>query len=161
MTNGDRIRQMTDEELADFFCQISHCCVNDASCSMCPIFDGCAQNVMLKQDAIEYLLYMKHNVEAKSPMDVALDTAIEALRQPTIQPEKRHGRWIEKPPYADETVKGLEFQIVCSRCDEQNASIEFDENCVPIAKKFWKSRFCQNCGAKMDGGICNADRGCF
>lgn len=76
MTNGDRIRQMTDEELADFFCQISNCCVNDASCSLCPIFDGCAQN----------------------------------------------------------------------------ASIEFDENCVPIAKKFWKSRFCPNCGAKMDGG---------
>lgn len=46
MTNGDRIRAMTDEELADFFCQISKCCANDASCSMCPIYDGCAQNVM-------------------------------------------------------------------------------------------------------------------
>lgn len=45
-TNGDRIRSMTDEELADFFCQISKCCGNDASCSMCPIYDGCAQNVM-------------------------------------------------------------------------------------------------------------------
>lgn len=45
-SNGDRIRQMTDEELADFFCQISQCCVNDAGCSMCPIYDGCAQNVM-------------------------------------------------------------------------------------------------------------------
>lgn len=46
-------------------------------------------------------------------------------------------------------------------CNPDHASIEFDENCVPIAKKFWKSRFCPNCGAKMDGGICNADRGCF
>lgn len=46
MTNGDRIRAMTDEELAEFFCQISQCCGNDASCSMCPIYDGCAQNVM-------------------------------------------------------------------------------------------------------------------
>ena len=58
MTNADRIRQMTDEELADFFCQISQCCGNDASCSMCPIFDGCAQNVMcverwLKQEVSE------------------------------------------------------------------------------------------------------------
>jgi len=46
MTNGDRIRHMTDEELADFFNRIMLCCSNDASCSMCPIFNGCAQNVM-------------------------------------------------------------------------------------------------------------------
>lgn len=39
---------------------------------------------MTKQDAIEYLLYMKHNVQAKSPMDIALDKAIKALRQPTF-----------------------------------------------------------------------------
>lgn len=57
-TNSDRIRQMTDEELAEFFCQISQCCGNDASCSMCPIFEGCAQNVMcverwLKQEVSE------------------------------------------------------------------------------------------------------------
>lgn len=45
MTNADRIRQMTDEELADFFCKISQCCGNDA-CMLCPIFEGCAQNVM-------------------------------------------------------------------------------------------------------------------
>ena len=45
MTNADRIRQMTDEELADFFCRISQCCGNDA-CMLCPIFEGCAQNVM-------------------------------------------------------------------------------------------------------------------
>lgn len=58
MTNGDKIRAMTDEELAEFFCQISQCCGNDASCSMCPIYDGCAQNVMcverwLKQEVRE------------------------------------------------------------------------------------------------------------
>lgn len=40
--------------------------------------------LMTKQDAIEYLLYMKHDVYAKSPMDIALDTAIEALKQPTM-----------------------------------------------------------------------------
>ena len=45
ISNADRIRQMTDEELADFFCQISQCCGNDA-CLLCPIFEGCAQNVM-------------------------------------------------------------------------------------------------------------------
>lgn len=72
-------------------------------------------------------------------------------KQPTIESEPvRHGRWIEKPPYADETVKGLEFQIVCSWCDEQNASITFDENSVPIAKTFYRTRYCPNCGARMD-----------
>lgn len=62
----------------------------------------------------------------------------------------RHGRWIEKPPYKDETVKGLEFQIVCSECDQQNSSIIFDENSVPIGKTFYRSRYCPWCGAKMD-----------
>lgn len=65
-----------------------------------------------------------------------------------VQPAKR-GRWIEKPPYKDETVKGLEFQIVCSECDEQNCSIEFDECYNPIGKTFYKTRFCPNCGAYM------------
>lgn len=66
-----------------------------------------------------------------------------------VQPVK-HGRWIEKPPYKDETVKGLEFQIVCSECDEQNCSLEFDENYNAIGKTFYRTRYCPNCGAKMD-----------
>ena len=32
--------------------------------------------MMDKKDAIDYLLYMKHDVLANSPYDVALDTAI-------------------------------------------------------------------------------------
>lgn len=71
---------------------------------------------------------------------------------PTIEAELvKHGRWIEKPPYKDETVKGLEFQIVCSECDEQNCSLEFDENYNAIGKTFYKTRYCPNCGARMDG----------
>ena len=74
----------------------------------------------------------------------------------TVEAEPvRHGRWIAKLPYEDETVKDLEFQIVCSRCDEQNSSITFDENSVPIAKTFYRTRYCPNCGAKMDGGAEN------
>lgn len=45
MTNADKIRQMTDEELADFFGRISQCCGNDA-CLLCPIFEACEQYVM-------------------------------------------------------------------------------------------------------------------
>lgn len=65
-----------------------------------------------------------------------------------VQPVKR-GRWIEKPPYKDETVKGLEFQIVCSECDEQNCSLEFDENYNAIGKTFYRTRYCPNCGARI------------
>ena len=73
---------------------------------------------------------------------------IEAMPVADVQPVKR-GRWVEKPPYKDEIVKGLEFQIVCSECDEQNCSIEFDECHNPIGKTFYKTSFCPNCGADM------------
>lgn len=89
------------------------------------------QELMTKKDAIEYLLYMKHDVQAKSPMDIALDTAIEALKQPTIEAEPvRRGRWIET------TVRGNQ-SIICSACSAENQTI-------------CPSNFCPNCGARMD-----------
>lgn len=162
---------------------------------------------MNKQDAIEMLEIFRNDYTREgSAICRAIDIAIDALRQHTIEPEEstiksevrlidanalhakiyedsersygasaniaqvllrietaptieakpvRYGRWIEKPPYSDETVKGLEFQIVCSECDAQNSSITFDENCVPIAKTFYRTRYCPNCGSRMDGGADN------
>lgn len=104
---------------------------------------------MTKQDAIEYLLYMKHDVQAKSPMDIALDAAIEALKQPTIEPEVRHGRWVEIEPDEDDRKIGIEFSIKCSRCHDENSHLDFNENHEITGKTFWKSRFCPNCGADM------------
>lgn len=43
--------------------------------------------MMDKKDAIDYLLYMKHDVLANSPYDVALDTAIEALKETAKKPK--------------------------------------------------------------------------
>ena len=89
--------------------------------------------LMTKHDAIEYLLYMKHDVQVKSPMDIALDTAIEALNQPTIEAEPvRRGRWIEG------TSRGS-FSIYCSYCGS------YKETICP-------SDYCPSCGARMDGG---------
>lgn len=48
--------------------------------------------MMDKKDAIDYLLYMKHNVLANSPYDVALDTAIEALKETAKQPKTNGDR---------------------------------------------------------------------
>lgn len=42
---------------------------------------------MDKEDAIKYMLYMKHDVLANSPYDVALDKAIEALKETEKQPK--------------------------------------------------------------------------
>jgi hypothetical protein len=48
--------------------------------------------MMDKKDAIDYLLYMKHDVLANSPYDVALDTAIEALKAIVNQPKTNGDR---------------------------------------------------------------------
>lgn len=57
---------------------------------------------MENKEAIEYLLYMKHNVIARSPMDIAIDTAIESLKSQIVN------RWIpckERLPF-QETHEG-------------------------------------------------------
>lgn len=106
---------------------------------------------MTKQDAIEYLLYMKHNVQAKSPMDIALDTAIESLKQPTIEPEVRHGRWMN----TNETVwdakeidgkQQLDISIVSAKCSVCGRWAEQVNSFPP----YMKYNFCPICGARMD-----------
>lgn len=106
----------------------------------------------LKKEFCDYCSAMDTDMQT---CDGNCDTLRIVDEQPTIEPEARHGRWIEKPPYADETVKELEFQIVCSRCDEQNASINFNDDGEIIGKTFYKTKFCPHCGAKMDGGADN------
>lgn len=43
--------------------------------------------MMENKDAIYYLLYIKHHVIANSPNDIALDMAIEALKEAAKQPK--------------------------------------------------------------------------
>lgn len=95
--------------------------------------------LMTKQDAIGYLLYMKHDVQAKSPMDIALDTAIESLKQPTIEPEVRHRRWIpiEYDSYADGAPVWDKWE--CSECGREHSG---EEDTL--------TAFCPDCGAHMD-----------
>lgn len=93
--------------------------------------------LMTKQDDIEYLLYMKHDVQAKSPMDIALDTAIEALKQPTIEPEVRHGRW---------NYRHEDDWCYCTAC---GADAEGDCG-EPL-----ETDYCPHCVARMGGGADN------
>ena len=58
MTNGDRIRQMTDEELTRFLNGIAVRCIDDAGCTGCPMHEGCCYDYELmekwmKQEVIE------------------------------------------------------------------------------------------------------------
>ena len=44
MTNADRIRQMTDEELAEFIDKATDCCSDGWTCDKCPMYDAdCAK----------------------------------------------------------------------------------------------------------------------
>lgn len=96
--------------------------------------------LMTKQDAIKYLLYMKHDVQAKSPMDIALDTAIESLKQPTIEPEVRHGRWI-----CCGTNLAYDYSYIrCSHCNHEIKKYNYSTETFP--------KYCEECGYRMDGG---------
>lgn len=92
--------------------------------------------LMTKQDAIEYLLYMKHDVQAKSPIDIALDTAIEALKQTAIEPEVRHGQWSEIYCYTEHGVAMADYE--CTNC---GAEISKQRGNTP--------KYCEHCGADM------------
>lgn len=50
MTNLEKIRAMTAEELADFLIEITTCCEVPGGCRDCPlnIADGCNRNTAIK-----------------------------------------------------------------------------------------------------------------
>lgn len=100
--------------------------------------------LMTKQDAIEYLLYMKHDVQAKSPMDIALDTAIEALKQPTIEPEVRRGQWSEMYCYKEHGIEMADYE--CTNCGGEITKQRGDT-----------PKYCEHCGADMREGAENDD----
>jgi hypothetical protein len=77
--------------------------------------------------------------------------------QPTIEPEVRHGRWLN----TDETVwdakeidgkQKLEISIVAARCSVCERWAEHVNNFSP----YMKYNFCPHCGARMDATDTNA-----
>lgn len=58
----------------------------------------------------------------------------------------RHGRWIWNP-------NGMDWGLgawMCSECACRNHNIPDDDRIKPL--RFSGSRYCPNCGAKMNGG---------
>lgn len=66
---------------------------------------------------------------------------------------------IEQLPSAEKTAEWIKQksgdelfpeEIVCSKCYHSNSHLDFDEHNNPIGKVFLKSKYCPNCGAKME-----------
>ena len=97
---------------------------------------------MTKQDAIETLeIFRNDYTREDSAICRAINIAIEVLRNKTIEPEVRHGRWIptEYDSYADGAPVWDKWE--CSECCHEH---EGEEDTL--------TAFCPDCGAKMDGG---------
>lgn len=58
---------------------------------------------------------------------------------------QKSGKWI-KVKSGD---KDFPESIVCSRCNNENSHLDFNENAEPIGKVFITSKFCPNCGCHM------------
>lgn len=41
MTNYEKIKNMSIEDLAHFLDKITYCCNNDSECGYCPLYDAC------------------------------------------------------------------------------------------------------------------------
>lgn len=63
--------------------------------------------------------------------------------QPSVDPHK-HGQWIWRQGTSDD-----EYYLICSRC-KSTCHGYYDEEDEQYL--FVRSRYCPNCGAKMDGG---------
>ena len=85
--------------------------------------------MMDKKDAIDYLLYMKHDVQAGSPVDVAIDTAIEALKA-TVKQTKTNADRIRQMTDDEELLSAIGMS--CYRCVYNNSgkcSCECNNGC--------------------------------
>lgn len=68
---------------------------------------------------------------------------------PTIEPQKKHGKWIERESGTEDKENGFETVIVCSCCDFP-ATTFYSEDCE--SRTQIRTDFCPNCGSDMRGG---------
>ena len=64
---------------------------------------------------------------------------------PSVTPKEKTGKWI-KTQSGDDMFPEI---IVCSKCNNENSHLDFNEHAEPIGKVFIKSKYCPNCGARM------------
>lgn len=86
--------------------------------------------------------------EEKEYYSEALDMAISALSE-------NKGEWIK----IQSGDKDFPESIVCSKCNNENSHLDFNEHNEPIGKVFITSNFCPNCGADMRPEPYKAEKG--
>lgn len=64
---------------------------------------------------------------------------------PSVTPKEKTGKWT-KTQSGDDMFPEI---IVCSKCNNENSHLDFNEHAEPIGKVFIKSKYCPNCGARM------------
>lgn len=65
---------------------------------------------------------------------------------PPVTPKEKTGRWIKI-----QSGDGMfPMSIACSKCNNENSHLDFNEHAEPIGKVFIKSKYCPNCGARME-----------
>lgn len=67
---------------------------------------------------------------------------------PTIEPERKKGKWIERESGTEDKEMGFETVIVCTCCDFP-ATTFYSEDCE--SRTQIRTDFCPNCGADTRG----------
>ena len=103
---------------------------------------------MLREKARGYVVSMFATSEdCHLARSVALEAAAEIAAMPGVDAEPvRHGKWVYDPNANDWGIGGY----VCSECRAKNNNLPCSEVVSPMA--FMGSKFCGNCGARMDEG---------
>lgn len=102
------------------------------------------EDVISRQDAIATVCNITDEIDDAEDIGDKIMIALGDL--PSVSTEKT-GRW-KKIKSGD---KNFPESIVCSRCGYENSYInEWNFNNEPLSKVFKTSKYCPNCGAKME-----------
>ena len=108
------------------------------------------EDAISRQEVLDIIMpYCKDDdgsVENTGDLRNALDD-IESL--PPVTPKEKTGKWI-KTQSGDGMFPEI---IVCSKCNNENSHLDFNEHSEPIGKVFIKSKYCPNCGARMEVSV--------
>ena len=98
---------------------------------------------MTREDAKAFMRKEWRETMKGSYAEAAFEMAIKALEQPTIEPERKKGRWIERNPQNSDKCRLIE----CDQCGFSHI-VGFN---VPYEHWIENRNFCERCGADMRG----------
>ena len=116
----------------------------------CPRFCQVIKDTLAEAEDEEVIRVSKGVLKARTGRFVVYDA--EWLKEHFYETEEKiygqpkKGKWIK----IQSGDKDFPESIVCSRCKNENSHLDFDEHSVPIGKTFVTSKYCPNCGAKME-----------